>query len=1638
MAIHKLPQSLRAFFPAILAIATAVAFNPTASAQLFENLSAFGLRPDVGDPSLAAPRGEGPKGIATADFDADGTPDLAVSNLDGSVTILLGTGKATFATGVHLQTGAVTLRGIVAADLDGDGDTDIATAAPADGFVGLFFNEGGTFGDVTQLASWFGARDLIDGDFDGDGLRDLVVGGPDQEGKGLRQYRGTGDGKFEEIGDDNGFGRQGYPYNLSFRPVHALETIRSRDGLRDDLIVTTADSDRTWILSGKPLELPAKGAYFNPSMQNDPGDLGIAADSPLMITEFMAVNRDGLADADGTHPDWIEVYNRSTEPVDLSGWHLTDIANRLDLWAFPASTLSPGQFLVVFASSKNRADPEEPHANFKLSGSGEYLALVKPDGLVAHQFGGAYPPQIGNHSYGISQDGEPSYFDLPSPGWENNAGSRNSNGFIDPIRIPEIPPIVTAVPIFGSGAEWRFLDDGSDQGSDWKQPGFIDSTWGSGASPLGYGDDQIATVIGFGGVSTRKHITTYFRKLVNIPDANRFQRFLVRLQRDDGAIIYVNGVEVIRSQMPEGPIAFFTRASGGAGEDSIYEFEIDGSYFSKGLNLIAVELHQQYPGSHDLLLDMSLDGLQVEDLNPEPEVLEDGILRVVASIPNQGSRSMAIGTLVSPADSGRLDLVTVNRDSGQIEIRHGNYRHNFFDHQVAQSLDVPGGPRAVEIVDLDLDGWNDLVVALRNFDRVVTFKNEQGELRLNSEMPAGVSPREMAIADFDGNGTSDVAVINRGSADLSILATFAGEASFAKLDQIYPTDGEVTSIFLEDLNRDGRDDVVQLHRASGDFSIRFAGPGGQLGEPEYFVLGGLPSAMEVVDVNHDGFMDVMSANLGGRGSVSLRLGDGNGEFSDERVFTLPENEGGGLYALTAADFDNDGNIDLAAGHADCRLTLFKGDGAGGFTKTTTQFFVYEARVMVSGDFDQDGDTDLAGAGWRGTVVVLENDGNLLDDPNPTRYEYAAEGGWDGTKGIRTVDFNGDSDLDLAIGSGSGLKIYLGTAGMGFEYNETVQLVYDFDDAPVSDLGAGDFDGDGVDDLAVTCRLLSCITILKRNENGKFVPSITVDVPSGGLLASGDLDGDGFDDLVGSGDTLWVALSSRKTEQVPYEPESSAREAADSVVINEILPRNNDIRIDQAGGKKVDFVELYNPPTGVDSLGGWSLRLEATDDLGTPVQSDFTLPASEVLPGDHVMVYFGINRRSDFHTGFKLPGNGGKLTLLDANNEIVDAVDYPALEANISYSRYADGLSSFVYDNIPSPGRTNRDNGPVAPVLDLESFDLTSLRDGRSIPLRAIANDDVGIVNVSLLYRTVGEVNPETHRLILYDDGMHDDGRIVDGYFANLLPALESGEAIQYYFEATDLSGRVVTIPDDPRFVESGEPVEMFSLGIAESDPLRITEVVTDNENGLRDEGRGTPDYIEILNTSDQPLSLDGLSVARSLQAGTEDVFTFPPGTLLDPGEFVIVFADGNLTQGDLHAPFRIGSTSDRIVLFRTGADGARRYIDGIDTGSMGRDEALFRAPGADDLWLIGSPSPYVDGIGGNQVGLGFDLGGDIVLYHTFATEPGLTYIPEFSNSLAEGSWQALPAIDGDGTVKTASKDLSGTKGFFRIRSSAGQ
>jgi len=184
----------------------------------------------------------------------------------------------------------------------------------------------------------------------------------------------------------------------------------------------------------------------------------------LLITEFMADNQDGLVDRFDDHSDWIELYNRSLDPLsDLDDWYLTDNPANLHKWQLPDTTLGSHQYMLVFASNQpgdGLRDPEqELHANFALNDQGEYLALVRHDTenhqwIIEQEFSPTFPTQLPNVSYGL---------------------------------LAASQTLVTA----GNTAKVK-IPSASNPSGNWTAQNFDDTTWSGGATGVGY--DGIPTV----------------------------------------------------------------------------------------------------------------------------------------------------------------------------------------------------------------------------------------------------------------------------------------------------------------------------------------------------------------------------------------------------------------------------------------------------------------------------------------------------------------------------------------------------------------------------------------------------------------------------------------------------------------------------------------------------------------------------------------------------------------------------------------------------------------------------------------------------------------------------------------------------------------------------------------------------------------------------------------------------------------------------------------------------------------------------------------------------------------------------------------------------------------------------------------
>jgi hypothetical protein len=282
---------------------------------------------------------------------------------------------------------------------------------------------------------------------------------------------------------------------------------------------TIADTDSDGVNDGQEV-----AAGRDPTVAEPVGD--------ILITEFMASNASTLQDFQGDYSDWIEIYNDGSFSIDLAGWHLTDDVGNLSKWTFPTRILAPGEFLVVFASSKN-LNGAELHTNFRLSAAGEYLALVEPDGVtVSHEFAPTFPAQLTDVSYGL-----------------------------------EMSATTTDFVTTGSAGRYHIPTSGA-LGTTWTSSAFNDGSWTSGTN--GFGFDSSGTLAPFistniQGAMMGTNSGAYLRYPFTITGAPDFDSLRLDMAYDDGFAAYLNGTAVDLGNAPASPVWNATALAGNSG-----------------------------------------------------------------------------------------------------------------------------------------------------------------------------------------------------------------------------------------------------------------------------------------------------------------------------------------------------------------------------------------------------------------------------------------------------------------------------------------------------------------------------------------------------------------------------------------------------------------------------------------------------------------------------------------------------------------------------------------------------------------------------------------------------------------------------------------------------------------------------------------------------------------------------------------------------------------------------------------------------------------------------------------------------------------------------------------------------------------
>ncbi len=280
--------------------------------------------------------------------------------------------------------------------------------------------------------------------------------------------------------------------------------------------------------------------------------------------------------------------------------------------------------------------------------------------------------------------------------------------------------------LFPAESVWHYFDLGSDLGTAWKEPGFDDAAWAVGSGIFGYGNDIEHTIL------PRGNAANYFRKSFEISDPADHSGLFVDLRIDDGAQVFLNGIEVLRHNMPEGAIDYQTVADGPSKTDGrVFErFVIDSSALVAGTNMIAVGAHNNSPMSDDFDFDLRLVGARRIDQNWVAYTLRSGRSEARMIVPLSGApQSFA-------ERASELGFAEISPDGDE----DGDGLVNELELAVGRMIDVaePGNP--LEVVPIfggriGLKYFSDLTIEAAARLRIelsrdlITWKEAEGEIR---------------------------------------------------------------------------------------------------------------------------------------------------------------------------------------------------------------------------------------------------------------------------------------------------------------------------------------------------------------------------------------------------------------------------------------------------------------------------------------------------------------------------------------------------------------------------------------------------------------------------------------------------------------------------------------------------------------------------------------------------------------------------------------------------------------------------------------------------------------------------------------------------------------------------------------------
>src|SRR5712691_236088 len=320
---------------------------------------------------------------------------------------------------------------------------------------------------------------------------------------------------------------------------------------------------------------------------------------------------------------------------------------------------------------------------------------------------------------------------------------------------------------------------------------------------------------------------------------------------------------------------------------------------------------------------------------------------------------------------------------------------------------IPTGqnPQAVVVADFNGDGKQDMAVLNGNANTVSIFLgNGDGTFQtpLPSVATAAGGPLAAVVGDFNNDGKLDLAVVVERVGEVSILLG-NGDGTF-QTHQDFVVGNNPVGLNAGDFNGDGKLDIVVANANDNTVSVLLGNGDGTFANKADYATGASPQTVAVGDLNGDGILDLVTANNNDN-TVSVLLGNGNGTFashSDFATAALPN-------SVVVGDFNKDGKLDVATSSASTKVSVLLGNGDGTFGTHTDYNSGLNSQWIIAADLNADGKLDLAIANFaENSLSVLQGNGDGTFK-TPNLYPTNGGPGW-----IAVGDFNGDGKLDLAV------------------------------------------------------------------------------------------------------------------------------------------------------------------------------------------------------------------------------------------------------------------------------------------------------------------------------------------------------------------------------------------------------------------------------------------------------------------------------------------------------------------------------------------------------------------------------------------------------------------------------------------------